>query len=83
MLAQFAVEFGINSTGNAPDLWLFLHTIAIAVYQAGFGQGTGPVLLYYMRCTGSESSLLNCSHIGDSYCLHSQDAGVVCPPCKL
>ena len=62
---------------------LFLYALAIAVYQAGFEQGTGPVLLNGVRCTGTESSLLSCSHdgIGRAYCSHSQDAGVVCPPC--
>ena len=62
-------------------LLLFLHTIAFAVFFAAFGQGTGPVLLGYVRCTGTESSLLSCSHRA-VYCLHFQDAGVVCPPCK-
>ena len=63
---------------------IFLYTIAIAVNQAGFGQGTGPVLLSNVRCTGTESSLLSCSH-DETYlyrCLHDNDAGVVCPPCK-
>ena len=61
-----------------------LCTIAVAVYQAVFGQGTGPVFLDGAWCTGTESSLLNCSHsgIGVTYCSHSYDAGVVCPPRK-
>ena len=60
-----------------------LCTIAVAVYQAVFGQGTGPIFLHAW-CTGTESSLLNCSHsgIGVTYCSHSYDAGVVCPPRK-
>ena len=63
-------------------LLLFLHTIAIAVHNAVFGQGNGPVLqLGYVGCTGTESSLLSCSHRA-AYCSNSQDAGVVCPPCK-
>ena len=63
---------------------IFLYTIAIAVNQAAFGQGTGPVLLSNVRCSGTESSLLSCSH-DETYlyrCLHDNDAGVVCPPCK-
>ena len=60
------------------------YTIAIAVFQAAFGQGIGPVFLSNVRCTGAESSLLSCSHsgIGVSYCSHYEDAGVVCPPRK-
>ena len=63
------------------NILIFLHTIAIAVFDAAFGQGTGPVLLSGVRCTGTESSLLSCSH-RVAYCSHCSDAGVVCPPCE-
>ena len=68
---------------NQLFLAIFLY-IAIAVFRAGFEQGPGPVLLNDMRCTGTESSLLSCSHrgIGVHLCTLSNDAGVVCPPCK-
>ena len=59
----------------------FLFIAAIALTWAAFGRGTGPVYLNNVRCTGTESSLLSCSHreIGVTYCSHSRDAGVVCP----
>ena len=51
------------------------------------------MLLYYVRCTGTESSLLNCIHSGNDYygyfdffygnCPYYNDAGVVCPSRKL
>ena len=63
------------------NILISLHTIAIAVGYAGFGQGTGPVLLSNVGCTGTESSLLSCSH-RVAYCSHSRDAGVVCPSCE-
>ena len=51
---------------------------------AGFGQGTGLIHLSNVGCTGTESSLLSCSHsgIGVTYCGHYEDVGVVCPTCK-
>ena len=61
---------------------IFLRTIAFGVYRAAFGQGTGPILLSLLNCTGRESSLLSCGHTSGP-CSHSQDVGVVCPPCKL
>ena len=64
---------------------LFLHTIAIAVHYiyATFGQGSGPVLLSYVRCTGNESSLLSCSRSGTPSCSGYSHAGVVCHSCKF
>ena len=54
---------------------------ALKAYRsAHYGQGTGPILLSQVECSGSESSLLSCEHngIGELYCAHSDDAGVRC-----
>lgn len=50
----------------------------MAVLSAGFGQGSGPILLGNVGCTGFESDIANCSNDDGSSCTHSNDAGVRC-----
>ena len=49
-------------------------------YQAYFGQGSGPILLDDLACTGQERALGECKHAGFEIndCSHSEDAGVLC-----
>ena len=52
-----------------------------AIGSAGFGQGSGPIWLDSVTCTGSESTLISCVHFGFNVtrnCSHSKDAGVRC-----
>ena len=53
---------------------------AVALDSAFFGQGTGPILLAHVKCTGRESSLFECDYvgIGPHNCGHFSDAGVLC-----
>ena len=48
--------------------------------DAVFGEGSGPIFLDDMRCTGLEYRLFDCPHRGleVSNCTHSSDAGVRC-----
>ena len=47
---------------------------------AHYGQGSGPIWLDNLNCTGTESSLHYCSHsgVGNRNCRHAKDVGVVC-----
>ena len=54
---------------------------AVTAHQsAHFGQGSGQILLDDLHCTGSEASLLECSHAGINVhnCGHGEDASVTC-----
>ncbi|KAI4901970.1 hypothetical protein NFI96_006072 [Prochilodus magdalenae] len=51
-----------------------------APQNAVFGQGSGPIFLDDVGCSGSESSITSCSHggFGTHNCNHGEDAGVTC-----
>ena len=52
-----------------------------AIASAGFGQGSGSILVGGVFCDGNELTLSGCGHLGinvTSHCSHAQDAGVRC-----
>ena len=50
---------------------------------AFFGQGTDPIVLDDVRCTGTESRLIDCPYTPTHNCIHLEDAGVTCQPSEL
>ena len=56
-----------------------------ALSFARFGEGSGPIWLDNVFCTGFESELLECPHngIGNHNCAHYEDASVRCSPGKI
>ena len=54
---------------------------AISFDQAGFGRGTGPIVLDNLACSVAETRLIECtSNQGSFNCGHGSDAGVICLP---
>ena len=51
-----------------------------ATYRAEFGQGSGPIWMDNVQCTGLENSINECpfNGWGQHNCYHSEDAGVAC-----
>ncbi|XP_034435759.1 scavenger receptor cysteine-rich type 1 protein M130-like [Hippoglossus hippoglossus] len=48
--------------------------------SAHFGRGSGPIWLDNVECTGTETALTHCTHLGfgENNCGHGEDAGVIC-----
>ena len=55
---------------------------AIAYSRAFYGQGTVPILLDDVRCTNTESRLIDCPYTAIDNCVHSEDAAVSCTTSK-
>ena len=72
------MEFGINSSFSN----YLMCSIGSVAYPAAtqFGQGTGPIFISDVHCTGQESNLFDCSYrsVPRLLCTHNHDVGVKC-----
>lgn len=61
-------------------LYLLPSGVAKARVMAYFGEGTGPIHVDNVKCSGEERSLADCikQAPGTHNCRHSEDAGVIC-----
>ena len=56
-----------------------------AIGSAGYGPGSGSIWLDSVTCTGNESTLIGCGHLGLGVtvsCDHAEDVGVRCSGLK-
>ena len=60
----------------------YTHAATTPILRGGYGQGTSPIWLDNLRCSGRENRLIDCSRnaLGSQDCTHSEDAGVICAP---
>ena len=60
----------------------YIFTGTIPYPHAHFGPGSGNIQLDALICSGTESSILDCTHGGigiyGDYCYHYNDVGVQC-----
>ena len=83
------VEVYYGHWGTVCDDWFDINDASVVCRELGypgalqyayFGRGSGPIWLDNLACTGTETSLYNCSHngVGNHDCGHYEDVGVVC-----
>ena len=80
----------LNQWGTICDDYWDLRDATVVCRQLGFayavsaltrfGEGSGPILLDDVQCTGSEAGIADCPHAGwgQHDCRHDQDVGVRC-----
>jgi len=59
-------------------LFVLLFPDAVALLYAHFGQGSVPIVMDEVGCTGSESRLIDCNYDSRHSCSHREDASVRC-----
>ena len=76
-------QLGYSVAGNNISFYHPTQTILcflgpVATTSASFGQGSGPIVLNSVQCSGSERRLGDCPSGVVTRCSHAHDAGVRC-----
>ena len=77
----YTEEFTLMILIRVKNVVWYLPLGSVAVKNARYGEGSGPILLDDVHCTGSEATLLDCNRgaaLFASNCEHREDAGVRC-----
>ena len=80
-VASSAISIDKNKNKSFTCIYYGFFNFVAATYHpsAYFGQGTGPVLINNVECSGSESRLLTCSFgVAETYDTHSKDVSIRC-----
>ena len=84
--SQLGMVFDSGTKVCFPSMYMFLILFILLVWTGQtlpnvyFSQGSGPIFLDSVACSGTESTLLSCnsSKVGDNSCVHTDDVGVRC-----
>ena len=86
---NFAWGTVCDDSWNTPDATVVCRQLgfsdmgATATNLAFFGQGTDPIVIDDVRCTGNEPRLIDCPYNPTHNCVHLEDAGVRCQRGKI
>ncbi|XP_060558824.1 deleted in malignant brain tumors 1 protein-like [Ruditapes philippinarum] len=78
-------QFQVLSATVVCKMLHYPRTNPLVFAEAHFGAGTSPIHLDNVKCRGTETSLLQCSHggWGKHNCVHNEDVGISCTPVRL
>lgn len=59
-------------------IYLGAQALSSSSTSSSFGLGSGPIAFNFIRCAGTETTLMDCTSLNSRPCSHSEDVGVRC-----